>query len=177
MKITKCILTIFLTVILLNNEVRPQMNEFKGKQISRTNSIELNGSIDKVFYLFTPIGEKKWAEGWEPKVIYPHNEKVKEGMVFSTRHIDEHLTYWVVVDYNAEEYFVQYVNFIYDYRSVVLKIKCNRINENKTEAVVNYLYTSLSEKGNEFIDSVTEEEQKEYIESWQKDINNYLSAR
>ena len=174
MKLATTLSTMLFIAVVFTNNVRSQMNEFNGKQISRINSIELNGPIDEVFHLFTPIGEKKWAEGWEPKIIYPQSQDTQTGMVFSTRHIDEHLTYWVIVDYNSEEHFIQYVNFIYDFRSVVLKIKCNRIDENKTEAVINYCYTGLSEKGNKFIDTVTKDKQKEYIESWQADINNHL---
>ncbi len=151
------------------------MDRFEGQQITRVNKIELTGSIEKVFPLFTPIEEKKWVEGWEPTIIYPANEEVKEGMVFKSRHIDEHLTYWIIIDYKPDEHFIQYVNVAYDYRSVVLKIKCIALSESKTEAVISYCFTGLSQKGNEFVVNFTEDSQKEYIESWQKDINKYLS--
>ncbi|MGD8780955.1 MAG: hypothetical protein PVH88_18560 [Ignavibacteria bacterium] len=147
------------------------MENFNANQVQRTYKIELNGTIEKVFPLFTPIEEKKWAEGWEPQVIYPLEEEIKAEMIFRSKHIDEYPTYWVIADYKPEEHFIRYINFTYDYRVVMLKIKCNKIPNGKTEAVINYTFTGLSEKGNKYVESITESHYKEYISSWQTDIH------
>jgi hypothetical protein len=47
-------------------------------------SIVLSGSIDRVFPLFTPAGEKLWVEGWDPEFLHPTSGETCEGMVFRT---------------------------------------------------------------------------------------------
>ncbi len=58
--------------------------KFKSQKISKTASITLNGDIEKVFPLFGAFEERKWAEGWNPTLIYPETEIIEEGTTFIT---------------------------------------------------------------------------------------------
>ena len=62
------------------------MNEIniKSQKISKTASIILNEKIEKVFSLFGAFEERKWAEGWNPVLIYPDSEIIEEGTTFKT---------------------------------------------------------------------------------------------
>jgi hypothetical protein len=54
---------------------------------------------EQAIELFTPEGERKWSEGWNP--VYPRPERPEgPGAVFVTGH-DGHTTTWTMVDHTA----------------------------------------------------------------------------
>ena len=57
---------------------------FQAENISKTATIYLKAPVDIVFPLFGPFEEKKWADGWNPDLLYPHQEKVAVGVSFTT---------------------------------------------------------------------------------------------
>lgn len=58
--------------------------EVKAERISKSAQFIVSESIEKVFPLFGPIEEVKWAHGWDPEVIYSENGKIEEGFIFRT---------------------------------------------------------------------------------------------
>lgn len=153
------------------------MDLFKTKHIERTYKIKLNGTIKEVFILFTPIEEKKWAEGWNPEIIFPENEEIIKGTVFKSYNKEDGYTYWVIADYEHESYYIRYINFLQGIRNGILEIRCSKTTEGETEAEIKYIITGISEKGNNFINSFTEKYFIEYISDWKKSINSYLETK
>lgn len=49
----------------------------------------------EAFALFTPSGERAWAEGWDPRFPQPTDDETAPGTVFETAH--GAATTWVVV--------------------------------------------------------------------------------
>ncbi|WP_214470513.1 hypothetical protein [Mesorhizobium sp. dw_380] len=41
--------------------------------LERSHRVLLAGPIDRVFPLFTPIGETLWVEGWQSEFLHPKN--------------------------------------------------------------------------------------------------------
>jgi hypothetical protein len=109
----------------------------------------LNDEPGKVFSLFTPEEEKKWAPGWEYTLLYPQNGILEKNFMFLT-----------TVHDHADE--------------PKIEIVCNDAGKGKTFAHVTYTYTSLSEEGNIFLESFTEKYYTQYISQWEKAINYYL---
>ena len=87
------------------------MKYFKAEHCERECEIKLNGTVQDVFPLFTPLEEKKWAKNWDPVVIYPHSNKIEKGTVFRSYHHEEGYAYWVIADYDKKNYKIRYVNF------------------------------------------------------------------
>jgi hypothetical protein len=75
--------------------------------VERRHSIVLSGSIDRVFHLFTPAGEKLWVEGWDPEFLHPTSGETCDGMVFRTSHGGE-ITLWACIDWSPSAYRVRY---------------------------------------------------------------------
>ena len=46
---------------------------FEAKHVVRSHTIEIQARPDAVFPLFTPMGEKKWVDGWDPIMHYPRS--------------------------------------------------------------------------------------------------------
>jgi hypothetical protein len=54
---------------------------------------------EQAIEVFTPEGERKWSEGWDP--VYPRPERTAgPGAAFVTGH-DSHTTTWTMVDHTA----------------------------------------------------------------------------
>jgi hypothetical protein len=151
------------------------MNTLEPRRATRTASIRLNGPPDRAFLLFTPLGERQWAAGWEPIPIYPASGQAEPGAVFSTRHGDGPPTIWTVTIFDPHTRRVSYVRVAPDSLHVAIDVDCVADGPIATRATVTYTYTGLSERGNESIDAMTEEAYREYISSWERAINHYLA--
>src|SRR5215468_7526479 len=106
---------------------------FQGKSVTRSATIHLHGPIAKVFLLFEPIGEKAWAPGWEPQVVYPPGGEAQNGTVFLT--YDEHgknETYWTIIDYDAQRHRVTYINVIPNYQVRRISVECREVAPDRT---------------------------------------------
>ena len=67
-----------------DHSTKNNSRENPSQTITKSATIILNADITAVFPLFGPIEEKKWAEGWNPKILHPENTLIEEGMVFVT---------------------------------------------------------------------------------------------
>src|SRR5215813_13725635 len=84
---------------------------FKSEKITRTATITLNGNVETIFPLFGAFEERKWANGWNPILVYPATETVEEGTTFiTTGHgHDEKEFLWRVSKYEADNFMIQYL--------------------------------------------------------------------
>ena len=57
--------------------------------------MRLPPGYEPALFLFTPRGEKLWADGWDPLFPAPADDDTEPGTVFETRHGQQRTT-WVV---------------------------------------------------------------------------------
>ena len=148
---------------------------FHAKQALRTATIRLDGAIAKVFPLFTPIEEKKWAPGWDPKPVWPESGDVVEGMVFT---VDEApgRVYWVVTHYDPQRHEISYANVLPGQTLNRIEIACKSVGANQTDCTVRYGFIGLSEEGNKFVEMHTEEVFAGKMKHWVAAINQALTT-
>ncbi len=150
--------------------------KFKAERVSKTAVITLNGKIETVFPLFGAFEERKWAEGWDPTLIYPATENIEEGTTFKTKGFDytEHEFIWRVSKYEADKFLIQYmVSTVNRYWTIT--IKCNSLIENKTSAEITYTYTGLNELGNRINEQSLEQMYAHNLKDWEEAINSFLN--
>ncbi len=150
---------------------------FKAERLSKSATITLNGSIGRVFPLFGAIEEKKWADGWNPVVLYPTSEKLEEGMVFTTQaHSHDETAYaWIVSKYQTENHLVEYIVSTAN-RYWVITIQCVASSDTQTKAIVRYTFTGLTMLGNEINKHAIEKMYERNLEDWEEAINHYLKT-
>ena len=148
---------------------------FIAQKISRTAEIILNGSTEKVFPLFGAFEERKWADDWNPVLIYPSTEIIEEGTTFKTRahgHGEEEYI-WRVTKYEPQKHLIQYlVNT--ENRFWTITVECKQEASNKTSAEVTYSYIGLNALGNEINKHSLEQMFHRNLKDWEEEINNYL---
>jgi hypothetical protein len=147
---------------------------FRAKQALRTGTIRLDGPIEEVFPLFTPIEEKKWAAGWDPKPVWPESGEVVEGMVFT---VDEApgRVFWVVTHYDAQRHEIAYANVLPGQTLNRIEIGCKAAGA-QTECTVRYAFVGLSDEGNKFVDFHSEEAYAAKMRHWEEAINYRLKT-
>lgn len=134
--------------------------------------------MENVFPLFTPEGEKKWAPGWDYTPVYPADGTVEENTTFTTSSQDhKHAeAIWVTVKYHPENYQVSYLRIEPAVKIGKIDVVCRPLDERRTAATITYTYTALSESGNAFIDTFTDDYYRQFISEWQTGLNHYLKT-
>jgi hypothetical protein len=154
------------------------MKPFKAQRVSRSHTIIVIDEPGKVFSMFTPEEEKKWVPGWDYTPIYPQDGSIeKNSMFLTTAHDHAKMpAIWIVSNYKPLSYCIDYLRIETDIKIGKIEIACNDARNGKTCVSVTYTYTSLSDEGNLFLESFTDDYYVQYLSDWEKAINHYLKT-
>jgi hypothetical protein len=147
---------------------------FVAQHFTRTQNIHLAAPPERVFPLFGPIGEKRWAAGWEPEMIYPVSGEMEEGMVFITSSPGEVQAIWTIIAFNAAKCCISYLRVTPGSHVATIDIHCEDNLQETTRASIAYTFTALTEQGSDYVARFTEEHYQEWMSSWETAINYYL---
>lgn len=114
---------------------------------SRMRTFHLDAPLARVFPLFTALGEKAWAAGWEPEML---SGRQARGSAFRTVHGDRETT-WVVVDYQPGKGRVSYARLARDSNIGLVDVKCSAAPGGGTDVSVRYTLTGLNAHGQAFV--------------------------
>lgn len=153
------------------------MSDFSAQQITRSHTIHLPAAPHVVFPLFSPLGEKHWAHGWHPTMLYPSSGLAQMGTVFTTRHANEPAKIWIIIAYVPERTQVSYLNVLPTSHVSRIEVACERDGDQESTARITYTLTSLTSLGNTYLDGFTQEHYQEYISFWETAITHYLRRR
>jgi hypothetical protein len=152
------------------------VSDFRAEHMERAHDFVLPLPLPRAFPLFEPEGERRWAEGWEPRYLHPADGRATRGMVFTTTHGGEE-TIWTMVRHEPERGLVEYVRCSPGSRTGRVLVQCSALDGQRTRVNVVYELTGLSEAGNERVRALDEAHYREYIESWGRSIGQALSRR
>lgn len=147
---------------------------FESLGITRIGHLQFEASVETVFPLFTPLGEKHWAKGWDPEIVFPHDRGVAEGMVFRTREGVEHV--WTVVSYEPGSHGVAYNVVAEGVLVRQIRVRCRAQGPSRTQVEVTDSYVGLSQQGNEFIEALSEAAYEKKMVAWKEAIGGYLAT-
>ena len=149
-----------------------QTQGFRSHSAKRTGSFHIEASIDLVFPLFTPEGEKAWAAGWNPQYVFPADGRTTQGMVFRTQHSGPKT--WLMTLYDPAHHRAEYANFSSD---LVIQVSVNCRSEGKsTVAEVSYVHTALTDSGNKLADDYTQEHHDQQMQHWKQSIDEAMRS-
>jgi hypothetical protein len=165
-----------MTILLSSCNNKNQDPNFRAEKVTRSATIQLNGGIDKVFLLFGAFEERKWAEGWNPTLIYPEREVIEEGTTFTTpgHGHDEKEYLWRVSRFEPEHYRIQYVVSSKN-RWWIITVNCSPLTEKITRANITYTFVGLNSLGNKINTTSLERMFKYELRDWEEAINYFLT--
>jgi len=145
------------------------------KSVSHTAEFEINLTVQVVFPLFTPEGEKLWAPGWDYENIMG-TRKLDEDYIFLTRTHDHaaNEAIWIVKSYEPETHRVQYYKIEPGEKVGTIEVACDPLSSGSTNVQVTYRYLGLSETGNQFVERFTKKDYEAFIGEWKKLIESYF---
>ena len=149
---------------------------FSAKRVTRSYRQTIFVIPEKVFPLLCPAREADWLDGWQYNMIYSTSGLVEKGAVFSTPHHDKKETVWMVTNYDTKNLKVDFCRFTPDSRTCFLQISVSAKGNDESFVDISYTYTAISEQGNNFIDSFTEETFLESVKFWEDAMNYYLKT-
>ncbi|MBZ5567832.1 MAG: SRPBCC family protein [Acidobacteriia bacterium] len=147
---------------------------FKAEGVARTGHLQFEAPIGAVFPLFTPLGEKHWAKGWNPEILFPRDHDVAEGMVFRTQEGVEHV--WTVTRYDPAKRTIAYNIVAQGMLVRQIEIRCLAVGANRTDVTVTDSYVGLSAQGNSFVEGLTESAYATKMAHWKESIGGYLAG-
>lgn len=120
---------------------------FTATRVERTTTLDLPVPPQRAFPLFTPEGEKMWAQGWDPEILYPGTgERREEGLFRTDAHGER--TVWLILDCDAAAGRAEYAVVAPATRAGVVTVTCRPLGTDSTRVEVSYRMTALSEAGN-----------------------------
>lgn len=139
------------------------------EQVIREGSFELDISADRALHFFTPEGERTWVKGWDPKPLYPPQADVlfKANSVFRVDEGEE-CSLWTIVEANLQEHIAEYIYVVEGERLSRVRVQIEPLGGQRCRVRVHYVHTATSEKGLQFIASVTEESYAQKMRDWHR---------
>ena len=140
-----------------------------------THKISLPLPIADCFPLFTPLGERDWVPGWQPRFLWPADGHTQKGMVFITGEGSEE-TFWTVVDFDEAQHYARYARITPGSRSVLVEIQCAATGPGETDVEVRYALTGHNEAGNDAVHTFAAGFPA-MIEEWRTLILSWISRK
>jgi hypothetical protein len=171
----KKLITTIVGLAFLGGGSQAMAQAFKAEQFVQSASIQLKGGIERVFPLFTPLGEKKWAQDWNPDLIFPSGGATQEGQILQT---PDHMhgappSTWVVSRYDTSSHQIQYI-ITSAVRVAVISITCTASGKDSTGATISYTLTGLSAEGNALSHHLLGKIFATNLKDWENAINTSL---
>lgn len=139
---------------------------------TQVRSFHLDAPVARVFPLFTALGEKAWAEGWEPELLSGREER---GSVFRTSHSGRETT-WIVVDYRPAEGRVSYARLAQGSNMGLVDVQCRAVSGG-TEVSVRYTLTGVNPQGQAFVaEFLDPAHYSRMIDDWHTAVSQALTA-
>ncbi|MEU4543650.1 hypothetical protein [Nonomuraea dietziae] len=134
---------------------------------------------EEAFVLFTPRGEERWAEGWEPVFRHPVDDDSAPGTVFETAARAES-TIWVVVDRRPGR-LISYARITPGSRAGTVTVTLEPVKTSveasaargASLARVTYELTALSDEGERELRRFADGYQA-YLSSWEEAIRGSI---
>jgi hypothetical protein len=150
---------------------------FKAEKLTRSYELRLEGKKEQIFPLLCPERELDWLPGWKYQMIYSKSGYNEEGCIFKTDDFYGEKVTWTTLKYDKRNYIVEFFNFSTDVFVLLFNISLVEETKNLEKWKVTQTYTSLSEKGNEFIKVITEDNFNKRMIFLEKTLNYYLKNK
>ena len=131
----------------------------------RTVEITVSLPSEHAIELFTPEGERRWADRWDPH--YPQRGRREgPGTVFTTSH-GAHQTTWVMVDQQPMS--IRYARVAQGMTAGTIAVEVLGRHEQATDVLVTYDLTALSPAGESWLERFDADYDAE-IAGWSTEI-------
>jgi hypothetical protein len=140
--------------------------------VTQVGTFHLDAPLSRVIPMFTALGERNWAPGWEPRILSGETER---GTVFVTRGHNGTVTTWIVTDYRPDVGRVSYARFAEGVNVGLVDVDCVAVPRGGTDCTVRYTLTGVDAPGEQFVGHFLESSRyAQMMVEWQAAIDSAL---
>lgn len=150
--------------------------EFEARRVRKSYRQTIDASPEIVFPLLCPVRETEWLDGWAYSMIYSVSGLVEPGAVFSTANPGEENTVWIVTQHDVETRRVEFTRFTPQVKLCVLTIGVEPLGDHRSHVDVSHAYTSLTPKGNQFLETWSDQSFLDAMTFWERSMNHFLKT-
>jgi hypothetical protein len=130
-----------------------------------TGEFPVQAPMERVFPLFSPLGEREWAPGWAPELLFPAGAEWAEEMIFRTLE-ETGEAVWIVTGLDLNEHRVVYHRVEPGRYVARVEVQCRSVSNRRTSVRTTYRFVGLSGRGNEEIEAMTQAAYDAKMERW-----------
>jgi Polyketide cyclase / dehydrase and lipid transport len=145
------------------------------ERVSHVYQQHLVAPPERVLPLLTPLGERAWAEGWDPQMRW-EPPGGGAGTLFVVRHPGEPDTVWVLDNFDPGEGHVHYIHVTPGSDVTEIDIRLRPEGSGATVATVRYTWTSLGPPGVALVRSKTAAAYLASMRHWEHALNHHLAG-
>ena len=145
----------------------------RGAQYRLVGQISVALPPNEAFVLFTPRGEERWADGWQPRFPTPAEDDTTPGTVFETEAGGEH-TIWVVLDRKPGRW-ISYARVTPGSRAGTVSVALENGDAGHSDVEVTYALTAIGPDGDRQLEKFADDYQ-DYLKSWESAIAARLAS-
>lgn len=154
----------------------PAEGAFFPRSVRHAGEILLDGRLDEVFTLFSPLGERLWVPDWNPEILYPPDRSWRQGALFRTMEKTGEAI-WIVTRHDRHRSQVEYHRVEPGWWVARVEVSCTSASAHLTRAKVIYEFVGLSEQGNAEIRTMSAEAYAQKMARWTEWINHHLAQK
>jgi uncharacterized membrane protein len=143
----------------------------------REHAFIVSRPVAESFPLFEPVGEKQWAENWQPVFVSEADARLHDGSVFTVDRPGPGgaavTSIWTITRYEPGRV-IEYRNVLPGLRATRITVHCEPAAADQTRVTVRYAYRSLSAEGDAMIAATTDEAFRAMIDSWGTAIADFF---
>jgi hypothetical protein len=152
------------------------MSLFEPKATKFTGRVVAAAPVDRIFPLFSPVGEKGWVPGWSPELLHPKGVEWAEGQIFRTSE-EKGEAVWIVSRLDRDAHRAEYHRVEPGRYVARVDVACRPMDPGKTEATIAYTFVGLSEGGNAEIEAMNVVDYERKMSRWSGWIDAFLNGR
>jgi hypothetical protein len=138
-----------------------------------TGQFELPIPATEAIDYFTPEGEKRWVDGWNP--TYPEGQPTEAaGAVFVTSHGGTE-TVWVIDNIDRTVNTSAYSRITIGHHAGTVRVRCDDRPDGQCLVTVNYDMTSLAPQHPEVLDAYNESSFNAMMKDWATQVTATLT--
>lgn len=149
------------------------MQMIRPVRVERTYIQKIEAAPAEVFPLLCPVRETEWVDGWEPLAVYSYSGVAEPDCIFVTGE-GQPESYWVITERDPSTWLTRMIKVTPGMTVAKITIVLRQNEDGGTDARVTYLYTALTEEGEDFVRSYSEEYYEEFMRYWEMTLNAYL---
>ncbi len=145
-------------------------------RVTRSYTQKLRGKPDEIFPLLCPVREKDWIQGWDPLTVYTHSGFAEKNCVFTTGE-GQPDAIWVMTDFDPNNHRLEIIKLTPGMTVARITIALSENASGGTDAEVSYLYTAITQEGEEFVRGYSEEFFNHFMQFSETALNDFLDER